>query len=338
VVKINFRPEMTHNQLWYTRRGKEIRGPFPKKLISRYLLIGRVLQSDEVSVDQRGWKTLSQLPELIPEEMKADLSIPENLEKLRLARLREDERKYGDRRQQGGAQTDYDARKRRSGDERRESETVETLRHRLIKTRTSQLITATKPHYRNTAIVFSLITVLVIAFALLYSPAPQVAINDCSLAPQPQVNWSNCRFEGLRLGAVDLRGASLQNTSLINAKISGANLSHAKMSYSNLLNADIRNTNLSHCTLFGSVLRNAKLHGVNLQHSDLRYAILHGADLTGDDLSNANLSQAVLSGAVLSNTTLNGAILDGAIWIDNTVCAPESIGKCIALPAKESGR
>ena len=329
---------MANNHLWYTRRGKEIRGPFPKKLISRYLLIGRVLESDEVSTDQRSWKRVSQLPELIPEEMKADLSIPENLEKLRLARLREDERKYGDRRQQGDARVDDEIRKRRSGDERRDSETVETLRHRLIKTRTAQLIKSSKPNYRATAIVFSVIVATVIGVTLMYSPGQQMAVNNCALAAQPLVDWSNCRFEGLQLGAVDLHGANLQNTSMIGATIDGANLSHTQMSYSNLLNADIRNTNLSDSKLLGAVLRNAKLNALNLQRSDLHFAILHGADLTDTDLSNANLSQAVLSGAVINNAKLSGTVLDGAIWVDNTVCAPESVGKCNSLPAQEAGR
>ena len=330
---------MTNNQLWYTRRGKEIRGPFPKKLISRYLLIGRVLEGDEVSVDQRNWTLVSLVPDLIPSEMKADLTVPENMEKLRLARLREDERKYGDRRQLSDEETEEEILKRRSGEERRDSETVEAIRHRLIKTRTSQLVTSSKPSYRNTAIIFFFIAVIIVIASLLYSPGHTVVVHNCKLSAQPQVDWSNCRFEGLQLGAVDLHGAKMQNTSLIGANINGSNLSYSEMSYTNLLNADIRNTNLSYSKLLGAVLRNSKLNAVNLQHSDLRYAILHGADLTDTDLSNANLSQAVLSSATLVNTTLSGAILDGAIWFDNTVCAPESIGKCVPLSSsQEVGR
>jgi hypothetical protein len=321
---------MTVNQLWYTRRGKEIRGPFPKKLISRYLLIGRILETDEVSADQRNWKPVLQLPELIPEEMKADLTVPENIEKLRLARLREDERKYGDRRHQGDEAPDDEVLKRRSGEERRDSETTETLRHRLIKTRTHQLISASKPSSRFTAMVIIVFSVLIIATVLFYKPGKQAVTNNCVLPAQPQVDWSNCRFEGLKLGAVNLQGANLQNTSLIGANIVGANLSHAQMAYANLLNASIHNSNLSQSNLMGAVLRYAKVKEVNLQHSDLHFAILFGADLSDTNLSNANLSQAVLTGAVIDNATLSGAILDGAIWIDNTVCAPESIGKCVS--------
>jgi len=328
---------MASNQLWYTRRGREIRGPFPKKLISRYLLIGRVLENDEVSSDQCNWRLVSQLPELIPEEMKADLSIPENMEKLRMARLREDERKFGDRRQQDEVLQD-EIRSRRSGEERRDSETAETLRHRLIKTNTNSLIAASKPNYRMTAIIFSVVVTLVVALVIgitvAYTPGQQTEVSNCTIAAQPKVDWSNCHFEGLQLGVADLQEANLKNTSLVGANIDGVNLSRAQLSYSNLLNANIRNADLSESVLLGAVLRNAKLNAVNLRHSDLHYAVLRGADLTNADLSYANLSQAMLAGAVIDNTKLNGAILDGAIWVDNTICAPESIGKCISVPAQ----
>jgi|GEM_PF-176064 len=323
-------------QLWYTRRGKEIRGPFPKKLISRYLLIGRVLETDEVSADQRIWQLVSALPELIPEEMKADLSVPENLEKLRLAQLREDERRYGDRRQLNGKELEEAIRKRRSGKERRDSETLDTLRHRQIKTQTNQLIRAKKNSYRKPVLVLALVVGLVLGASLMLSPQPkQVAINNCKQDARPNVNWSNCRFEGLELTAADLRGATLQNTSLIAAQLHGANLSQAQMSYSNLLSADISNTNLSNAVLVGAVLRKSDLTAASLHGSDMSYAILQDANLSNADLRNANLAHAILTGANITNTNFYGAKLGNAIWLDNTICAPESIGRCVPLAVQE---
>jgi len=324
-------------QLWYTRRDKEIRGPFPKKLIMRYILIGRILESDEVSEDQRNWRLVSSLPDLIPEEMKADLSIPENMEKLRRARLREDERQYGDRRQLGGKELEEAIRKRRSGNERRDSETYDTLRHRQIKTQTNQLIRPQKKSYRKPAMVLALSVVTVFGAALMYSQPPQqININHCELEAQPSVNWSNCRLEGLQLNAVDLHGAKLQNTSLIAAQLRGANLSQALMSYSNLLSADISNSNLSKAVLVGAVLRKANLSAASLRDSDLSYAILQDVDLSNADLRNANMANAVLTGANVTNTNFSGAKLGNAIWLDNSVCAPESVGKCIFLPSQEN--
>lgn len=123
---------MTNKQLWYTRRDKEIRGPFPAGLITRYILLGRVTEKDELSVDQVSWQLVSDMPELIPEEMKLDLSIPENQEKLRIARMREDERELKDRRSKQSNENNSQKHKR-SGAERRKHESNDVIRHREIK-------------------------------------------------------------------------------------------------------------------------------------------------------------------------------------------------------------
>ena len=52
--------------LWYIRRGSEVSGPFPGKLISRDWLLGRFLASDEASSDQVFWAPLDTIPELRP--------------------------------------------------------------------------------------------------------------------------------------------------------------------------------------------------------------------------------------------------------------------------------
>jgi len=124
---------MTNNQIWYTRRGKEIRGPFPAGLVTRYILLGRIRQDDELSVDQLSWQKVSDVPELIPEELKLDLSVPENQEKLQIARMREDERESNDRRNKQSSIEALSNRLNRSGNERRKTETDEVKRHREIK-------------------------------------------------------------------------------------------------------------------------------------------------------------------------------------------------------------
>jgi hypothetical protein len=126
---------MSSKQLWYTRRDKEIRGPFPAGQITRYILLGRINENDQLSADQISWQPVTAVPELIPEELKLDLSIPENQEKLRIARMREDERDTGDRRdkQQRNNAAENDSFVRR-GRDRRVSESSDVLRHREIKT------------------------------------------------------------------------------------------------------------------------------------------------------------------------------------------------------------
>lgn len=321
---------MVNKQLWYSRRGKEIRGPFPAKLISRYILLGRILESDELSRDQINWKPVSDIEELIPDEMKADLSIPENKEKLRLARLREDERQYGDRRQLDEKEVSDDIRRRRSGEERRESENMVVLRHRQIKTKTTQLLTSERESYRNPIIALIAGMLIVVGIAVFYSPGKKDVINNCNLAPRPEVDWSNCRFEALDLNSVNLKGANLQNTSLIAANLRGANLSDAQMSYVNLLNADVRDANLSNAKLMGAVMRKANFTAAKLNDSDISFAVLQDVDLSNADLSGANLTHVILSGAVITNANFSGAILDKAIWVDNTACAPGSVGRCVS--------
>lgn len=322
---------MSKQTLWFTRRDKEIRGPFPTQLITRFILLGRVVETDFLSKDQYNWAPVSQFPDLIPPEMKADLSIPENKERLRLARMREDERKAGDRRQTADEDLPDDIRRRRSGDERRDSETIEILRHREIKTETAQIIAAKRHSQRAAYVLVAALISVIVGIAWISTPNGQVSINNCNAPPQPAVNWNNCRMEGVKLASSDLRRARLQNAYLNGADLRGVNLANASMSYANLANAIVENSNLSESKLVGAVLRKSNLRGANLKNADLKFAILHEVDLTNADLSHADLSHVVLNGAILSNTNLTGAILDKAIWIDNSVCAPESVGKCIPV-------
>jgi len=43
------------SQIWYTRRGSEVKGPFPIGQIRRYVLLGRIRETDEVSTDGETW-------------------------------------------------------------------------------------------------------------------------------------------------------------------------------------------------------------------------------------------------------------------------------------------
>lgn len=160
---------MSNKQLWYTRRDKEVRGPFPAGLITRYILLGRIIEEDELSVDQVSWQSVSEMPELIPEEMKLDLSIPENQEKLRIARMREDEREATDRRSK---QSDGNSagNHKRSGVDRRKNEPSEVWRHREIK---DQLLASLREKEKESyisRIVWGSFVLTVIAFFVLAYP------------------------------------------------------------------------------------------------------------------------------------------------------------------------
>jgi len=87
-----------HKRLfWYTRRCGVVRGPYPEKQICRYILLGRLCENDELRTEDGGWAAVKQYPHLIPEVMKLPPT-DENLQKLMVARMHEDERRPRDRR------------------------------------------------------------------------------------------------------------------------------------------------------------------------------------------------------------------------------------------------
>ena len=91
---------MQSKQLWYTRRGNEVRGPFPAPQISRFILLGRIRETDELSSNQHDWQKVSDVPVLMPEELKANQDDPAARERLLIARMREDERSAHNRRRE----------------------------------------------------------------------------------------------------------------------------------------------------------------------------------------------------------------------------------------------
>lgn len=54
---------------WYTQRGARLQGPYSRLTIHRYLLLGRIKNSDRVSKDGALWEPITQVPELIPDEL-----------------------------------------------------------------------------------------------------------------------------------------------------------------------------------------------------------------------------------------------------------------------------
>ncbi len=77
---------------WYTQRGARLRGPYSRLTIHRYLLLGRIKNSDRVSKDGEMWEPITQVPELIPEEL-LDLNSDLGWKNFLSARDRVDERK-----------------------------------------------------------------------------------------------------------------------------------------------------------------------------------------------------------------------------------------------------
>lgn len=296
---------MTKTQLWYTRCGSQVRGPFHVGLIRRYLILGRLSGDDEVSVDQQTWTRIALIPQFAVEELYPDLEDPLARERLLAAKRWADERRGGERRGTGqGGPLEPD---RRAGQDRRGQESDQTSSPRVAR---AERPVAASPRSQNTLGLIAVVMIGAAFVALIFTLKPPGSAKgpDCSAAPAPGVNWANCHLQGRRLRGMDLHGANLHNADLSGMDLAGSNLAGADLAFAKLPMADLRGTDLS----------SAHLKGTNLSEADLE-----DADLRGADLSYATLRRASLTGAKLA-----GATLINAIWIDSTVCGPGSVGGC----------
>jgi hypothetical protein len=287
-------------QLWYLRDNEKITGPFPTGLIQRYLLLGRLHTSDEVSIDGTHWRKIKDFAGLIPDELI--LARSGDAEPLRRAQLREDERAPGDRRGDRANTPD----ERRNGDRRR-SEGQLIKQHRRLRAELN-----VRPQKRQAILIAALALVIAVGTLVALTAEKnydtQITRRDCGAEPAPKVDWSNCRISNLDLPGADLHGVNWENSTISGARLDGANLSASDLSYIDLQSASLIEVNLS----------KVRLIGANLRGADLRFA----------DLSDSDLSYANLTGAKLDSAHLAGARLAKAIWIDGTECPADAVGRC----------
>jgi len=324
---------MQANHLWYTRRGNIVRGPFPAPQISRFILLGRLIETDELSPDQINWQPVSTVPVLIPEELKADPKDPQARERLLQARMREDERSATDRRQREGKDVPTLDRRHQGSSDRRQQEDTELIRHREVKTaiaEASKAETSVQGANSNFLRVFMALLVVsgLIGGAWYYQPWQMLEASDCQAPAQPWVNWSNCMMEGAHLAAADLRGARMRNANLAGADLRGSHLGGADIAYTNLVGANLTSTEMTQAALVGANLRNADLSQAKLDGANLAYAVFQGANLTAVDLTGADMTNTDLKGAMITFAKLADAKLSNAVWTDGKVCAVGSVGEC----------
>ena len=291
--------------MWYLRKYGEVKGPYPAGLISRYILLGRVNDGDEVSSDGEEWIVIRDIPELIPDVMKGDTSDPLVQERLQAARRWADERgidRRGERERQAPSQQN------RRGSDRREEEQSPVIEHRYRRTEREQELLADSRGRWTMLMITGTIAIVAGIFLLLYKPPlPQLGA-DCSSPPAPKVNWSNCVLDGAHLDKLNLTGAKLYSASLTAADLRKVKLAHGDLSYAALSIANLEDADLREAVLIGAKLRQAKLNNAHLDNADLSYADLTGADLSGVKMHNTKLGNA--------------------IWTDGSRCLPGSIDGC----------
>jgi len=293
------------NYLWYIRNEKGVKGPFTIGMVQRFVLIGRLKQDDEVSLDKKQWMPVKDVSDIIPEEMR-DIHSDDDQQRLLMAQLREDERSR-DRRNAEASEFQG----RRNSNERRQVEAINTRIHREIKNKTMTIYLADKKFLIPTTLSILLLVGLIVLGMFIYIESGKQVVQspDCNNYPAPGVNWNHCQMEGVQLPGKELQGAHFNNANLTAANLSGVRLNKADLAYANLSLAVLRDADLQ-----GAVLK-----GANLRKADLRKANFTGVDLSYADLRNADITDAVFTDAILYKT----------IWVDGSQCLSETKGACI---------
>lgn len=296
--------DRSKQKLWYVRRLDAVQGPFPCGTVRRFVLMGRIRLSDEVSLDKKSWKLVSRVPDVVPPEVRKAAE-EGTLEELIPIRMKEDERSGRDRRAANPAD-DEKFRERRQG-ERRQEELEIMQRHRLARTELNELVTQGNRSYVGITIAMLLVILTVGGGLYIGAPKP-IPEPDCQAPPAPGVNWRNCRIDRMQAENRDLAGALINNAILRQGQFSGSSFKGGDLMY-----ADLSGSDLSYADFTG-----ARMKGVNLQQADLTYADFTGADLSFADFRGANLGGVQLGGATLGQ----------AIWQDGKECLPGSVGDC----------
>ena len=166
----------------------------------------------------------------------------------------------------------------------------------------------------------------------------QDAVIDLSGANLRTSNLVEANFEDANLYRVDLNHADLEKVNFVGANLcksilKGADLRktdfydailvEANLYEACLVEANLSHANLSGADLFGAELMEAKLIEARLVGADLSRADLSGADVSGADLSGAKLIEANLSGTNLNETNLRGADLTSANLIHSILVHTE---------------
>ena len=228
--------------LWYIRRGVEISGPFPAKLISRDWMLGRFQASDEASSDQVFWAPLEAIPELrakiggIKYRVVGTADAPRDwVSERRAAALRwVDERHKRDRR--SPHDVSLLAQNRRGTERRVHSENPEWARLRQLHADLEQTFKRRPDRFLGIGFLLLALLGLALYAALKLQPVNPIKVDFhgpnvvCSEPAGTKVDWTRCDKSGAWLKAVDLTSAMLYGTRFNAANLSLSNLSYANIS------------------------------------------------------------------------------------------------------------
>ena len=308
-----------NSNLWYIKKSSKITGPFPVKLLGSYLVLGRISLQTLVSTDQEKWIAIGRLPSLIPDEIK-NASTAEGKVSLQRAKSREDERRGDHRRDINRREDPNKEGKERAENNRREAADRRQNNEEISKSylHLKEDFSAKKTRAKKRVVIGSVILTITVVILMLsfffVKPLELIQKTDCSVKAGPNIDWSACNKNSLSLSSKNLQNSNLHSIHLNSAYLTKTNFTSANLSYSNLSNSNLSNSNLSNSRLVGANLNNANLSGANF---------------SGADLSYADLRKAIITNVKVLNTRF-----DNAIWIDGTLCARQSIDRCVPVTTK----
>lgn len=130
---------------------------------------------------------------------------------------------------------------------------------------------------------------------------------DLSGAQFAECPMDNARFDGATLKAVDLAGTKLAGASLCRADLTGATLTGADLENTNLDDSVLAETQCAGASFKKASLLRTALVQANLANADLTDAQLDEADLAACDATDALFSGTSLKAAAFSSAQLEGA-------------------------------
>ena len=277
---------MSSGRLWWVKRGTgEAKGPFPAAVIEKNIAQGRILPTDQISVDRDRWQPATSYPDfdVIAASLASNASLKRGAPADGKRRLQREPVAAG----QASADPALDARAERSAE----------VWARLRPARPRQRL-----------LPYLLLTMLVIGLFILAISRTMPSSNEtrCSAPAGPAVNFEFCNLEGRSFRGMNLAGAVLRSAHLAGADFGGADLRDADLAYADLRGSLLSEARLDRARLVGAVLKDAVLEGANLQGADLGFADLSGARIKRSVFADARIEQTVLpSGRVCAGPTFS---------------------------------
>lgn len=243
-------------RLWYLRQQGTVQGPFPETLICRFIILGRIGEQDEVSLDGTYWQLADNVPELATGvrnllQVKNDVGDPEWSEERAKATLRWlDDRKSPDPRVHPAGTVRSGVDKRTGRDRRQTPETVEQHAYREWRGEFEAWLRHQRQHYGFVWLVVVIVMVAGSLFIAFNQPVNPIKVGlsvnpiNCQSAPARGINLSGCVLDDTLLVGVDLRGAELIGTSMKRVNLNHADLRQADLTRANLSGADLTGARL----------------------------------------------------------------------------------------------